>query len=263
MKRKCGCIMVLLLGFLLVAGTSFAGPYAPAAGQSGSEAIHMDDPGFVGWATGWENYIIGNGDAGNGHLWVDSKWQTPNKALGKAVGDSYDIVSLGRGGQITMTFDAPIVDGSGDDFAVFENSFNDAFLELAYVEVSADGSNWHRFQNSSLTAAPVGAYDTVDPTDVYQLGCKYRQGYGEGYDLSDLGLDEISYVRILDIVGDGTYLDSSGNVIYDPYPTWGSAGFDLDAIGVLNQGAAPVPLPGSCLMLLSGLIGMVGVRRRT
>ena len=263
MRKKCGCIMVLLLGFLLVAGTSFAGSYAPAAGELGSGAIHMNDSGFVGWATGWQNYIIGNGDAGNGHKWVDETWQTPEKALGKAVGDSYDIVSLGRGGQITMTFDSPIVDGTGDDFAVFENSFSDTFLELGYVEVSADGSNWSRFQNSSLTTAPVGGYGTVDPTNVYQLGCKYKQGYGEGYDLVDLGLDKISYVRILDIVGDGTYLDSNGNIIYDPYPTWGSAGFDLDAIGVLNQGAAPVPLPGSCLMLLSGLIGMVSVRRRT
>jgi hypothetical protein len=30
-------------------------------------------------------------------------------------------------------------------------------------------------------------------------------------------------------------------VIYDPYPTVGSAGFDLDAIGVINA----VPAPGA------------------
>jgi len=35
-------------------------------------------------------------------------------------------------------------------------------------------------------------------------------------------------------VGDGSCTDSFGNVIYDPHPTEGSAGFDLDAVGVLN-----------------------------
>ncbi len=42
-------------------------------------------------------------------------------------------------------------------------------------------------------------------------------------------------------MGDGSYLDTWGNIIYDPYPTTGSAGFDLDAIGVLNQGTSPIP----------------------
>jgi len=40
-------------------------------------------------------------------------------------------------------------------------------------------------------------------------------------------------------VGDGSNLDSLGEVIYDPYPTSGSAGFDLDAVGVSN--GAPYP----------------------
>jgi PKD repeat protein len=237
--KPCGFfpIAVLLIIFFLVA-PAFAGPYAPAAGQSGSGAIHMDDPRFVAWATGWQNYIIGNGDAGNGHQWVDETWQTPDKALGKAVGSSYDIVTLGRSGSITMTFDKPIVDGDGPDFAVFENSFSDTFLELGYVEVSTDGVTWHRFQNSSLTTDPVGGYGTVDPTSVYQLGCKYKQGYGEQYDLAQLMLGddiEINYVRIIDVVGDGNSYDTNNHVIYDAYPTWGSAGFDLDAIGIIHQ----------------------------
>ena len=41
-----------------------------------------------------------------------------------------------------------------------------------------------------------------------------------------------SYVRIIDIIGDGTFFDTSGDVIWDPYPTAQSAGFDLDAVGV-------------------------------
>ena len=235
--RVLSLIAVFLIIFFLV-GIAVAGPYAPAAGQPDSGAIYMDDPCFVSWATGWQNYIIGNGDAGNGHKWVDETWQTPEKALGKAVGSSYDIVTLGRSGSITMTFDKPIVDGDGPDFAVFENSFSDTFLELGYVEVSTDGVTWYRFQNSSLTTAPVGGYGTVDPTNVYQLGCKYKQGYGEPYDLAQLMLGddiEINYVRIFDVVGDGNSYDTNNHVIYDAYPTWGSAGFDLDAIGVIHQ----------------------------
>ena len=79
---------------------------------------------------------------------------------------------------------------------------------------------------------------------------KYRQGYGTPFDLADLSdkpevlsgdvdLSSISHVRIVDVVGDGTFLDSLGKVIYDPYPTSGSAGFDLDAVGVSN--GAPYP----------------------
>jgi len=53
-----------------------------------------------------------------------------------------------------------------------------------------------------------------------------------------LDTDNVGWVRIVDIVGDGSYFDTSGDIIYDPYPTTGSAGFDLDAIGVLNMRTA-------------------------
>ena len=246
-----------LLILVFTAGTAFAGPYAPAAGVAGSTAIHMDDTSFLSWATGWENYLVGTN--------ADATWQTPEKAIGKAVGTSYDIVSLGRGGEITMTFGSSIFDGVGDDFAVFENSFNDTFLELGYVEVSSDGINFFRFDNDSLTPGPVGGFGAVDPTNITGLASKYRQGYGTPFDLADLagttGLDiyDIGYVKIVDIIGDGTYLDTSGDIIYEPYPTVGSAGFDLDAIGVINA----VPIPGAIWLIGSGLLGLIGIRRRT
>ncbi|MFN6048554.1 MAG: T9SS C-terminal target domain-containing protein, partial [Bacteroidota bacterium] len=49
---------------------------------------------------------------------------------------SNGVVSLGDGGIATLTFDPPITNGDGFDFAVFENTFLDTFLELAFVEVS-------------------------------------------------------------------------------------------------------------------------------
>lgn len=135
-----------------------AGPFAPAAGQAGSTAIHMDDASFVAWATGYEDYVVGADAA--------ATWQTPEKALGKAAGTSTDIVALGNLGAITLTFDGVITDGEGADFAVFENSFNATFLELAFVEVSSNGSDFFRFPTYSFTSAPVGAFGAVDPTNI-------------------------------------------------------------------------------------------------
>ncbi len=211
-----------------------AGPYAPAAGQFGSTAIAMDDPAIIAWATDWKQYTPGTE--------VSATFQTPEKALGPAVGTSFDIVSLGRGGEITLQFDIPIRDGLGSDFAVFENSVTDTFLELAFVEVSSNGTDFFRFDTDSLTASSVGGFGSVDPTNIDGFAGKYRQGFGTPFDLNDLAgvsadldVSAISHVRLIDIVGDGSQTDSSGDTVYDPYPTVGSAGFDLDAIGVINQ----------------------------
>jgi len=236
--------------------------YAPAASQAGSTAVHMDDPNIVGWASGWENYEVGS------NCW--EIWQTPEKALGKAAGTSYDIVCLGRGGKITLTFECGIGDGTGYDFAVFENSFSDTFLELGYVEVSSDGVNFFCFANDSLTESPVGRFGAVDPTNIGGFGGKYRQGYGTPFNvalLADisplLDTNNIKWVRIVDIVGDGSYFDTSGDVIYDPYPTTGSAGFDLDAIAVLNMRTADFNQSGNVdyldlLMLVESWLSQAG-----
>ena len=150
----------LVLGALTLgaSGVANAGPYAPAAGKPGSTAIHKDDASFTNWATGYVNYLPGTG--------VDATWKTPEKALGQAVGDSYDVVVLGDGGSITLTFGGYITNGAGADFAVFENSFSDTFLELGYVEVSSNGVDFFRFPSASLTTKPVGVihYAAITPT---------------------------------------------------------------------------------------------------
>jgi hypothetical protein len=251
MKTGVG-FFVLILFLIFITIPASAGPYPPAAGQEGSTAVSIkkDDPAyvdFVAWATGYENYWPGAN--------VSDTFKTPVRALGPAQGISYDegknvspTVTLGDGGQITLLFDSPIVDGEGWDFAVFENSFNDTFLELAYVEVSSDGVNFVRFDNDSQTLWPVPPFGAIDPTEIDGFAGKYKAGYGTPFDLSSLAsksqvldgtlqLSRITHIRIVDIVGDGTATDTSGDVIWDP---WGpdpnpSAGFDLDAIGVLHQ----------------------------
>ena len=115
MKNALICFFALVFNTAFYGHAFSSGPYAPAAGQSGSTAIHKDDTSFVAWATGYVNYIPGTN--------VDTEWKTPDKSLGQAQGTSTDIVCLGRGGQITLTFNPPIANGPGWDFAIFENSF--------------------------------------------------------------------------------------------------------------------------------------------
>jgi len=208
--------------------------YEPAAGQAGTAAVHMDDAELIDWAAGWTGYNVGTG--------CNPEWQTPGNAVGKASGITTEIVCLGRGGEITMTFDTRIGNGAGSDFAVFENSFDDSFLDLGYVEVSSDGVNFFRFRNHSMTTNPVPFFGgAVDPTAIDGYCSKYRAGYGTPFDLDELkdaspllDVNNVKYAKIVDIPGDGSCTDSFGNVIYDPYPTTNSAGVDLDAVGVLH-----------------------------
>jgi hypothetical protein len=218
----------------LTAAQSFAGSYAPAAGTNGSTAVYKTDAAFVEWASQVIDYSVGTD--------VEDEWKDTSLCLGKPGNDVYHITCLGNGGTITLGFEKPIGNGDGWDFAVFENGFGAGFLELAYVEVSSDGVNFVRFPSHSETPSKVGAYTTtMDTTCIDGLAGKYELGYGTPFDLSDLkavsgvekvNLNRITQIRLVDIIGDGSSKDSDGRPIYDPYPTIGSGGFDLDAIGV-------------------------------
>ena len=262
MTRLTGMLIGWALCTAVAAEQAAAGPYAPGAGQPGSTAIAKDNPLLVAWATGWRDYLVGAG--------CDPSWQTPEKALGPALGTSTDIVCLGNGGRITLTFDLYIVDGPGWDFAVFENGFSDTFLELGFVEVSSNGTDFFRFPNASLTPSPVGAFGAVDPTNIDNLAGKYRAGFGTPFDLAQLAgvsplldVNAIGFVRIVDIVGDGSATDSAGRPIYDPHPTSGSGGFDLEAVGVIHTAA--VPEPRAMAMALSAIAACIALaaQRRT
>jgi hypothetical protein len=211
-------------------------PTLPGAAETAdSGAISLDEP--TSWATQVEDVVYGGG--------VDDGWKVPERALGPASGDVFDVLVLGNGGSVVLSLDPPATDGPGPDLAVYENSFNDLNLELARVEVSSDGAHWARFASMSLTAEPVSGYGSVEPTAIMGLAGKYKVGWGTPFDLSTLAgapevedllvdLAAIRYVRVLDVIGSGIELDSFGTPIYDPTPTFGSGGFDLEAVGVLN-----------------------------
>ena len=220
------------------------GPFCGVVGTTGCTAIAYNDNRIKAWATGC-TLVLGSQNLSDPSAPVVT-YGTADEAVGAASTSTMDVVSLGDGGSATLTFEKPIANGDGYDFAVFENSFNDYFLELAFVEVSSDGERFVRFPATSLTQTARQITSSVDPTYINNLAGKYRVGYGTPFDLNELrdsaGLDinNITHVRVIDVVGSidpelGTY-DAFGHIINDPFPTITySAGFDLDGIAVLNQ----------------------------
>ncbi len=242
--RKILSIFLVILPLLSVA------QFAPPAGQEGTTAMHCDSSAFVAWATGC---VVERGP-----MRIDkpengvASYGTENDGLGKPDGQA--LVSLGDGGNAVLTFDSPICNGSGPDFAVFENPLENAqqpgffFLELGFVEVSSDGVNYFRFPCVSNVPADtqVGSFDCVEPQLVHNFAGKYAPLYGTPFDLDELPDDvmldknHVTHVRIVDVVGNidpeyATY-DSEGHIVNDPWPTpFASSGFDLDAVGVIHD----------------------------
>lgn len=237
----------LLIALLFTSYSSIlvAQSYAPAAGKEGSTAIAKSSSVFVAWATGI-TVVRGLQDIANPTGPLASTGAVNDGMRGGTSGTS--VVCLGDGGSATLTFDTPIANGPGFDFAVFENSFSDTFLELAFVEVSSDGINFFRFPSHSQTqtTTQVGGFGAIDCTYINNLAGKYRAGFGTPFDLSDiadnalLDKDKITHVKIIDVIGtiDPLYAshDSFGNIINEPYSTpFPSGGFDLSGVGVINQ----------------------------
>lgn len=246
----------------------FVGPHGEGKArilQPGGIYLHQDNrvnPLFFGWAEGVAVYAPAPG--------VAPTWANSLLALGPVTGDHFDIVSLGDlsatqiangvvPGSITLTFAEPLRDKTGADFVVFENGLvslggagvaGQILAELAYVEVSSDGGTFVRFPSRSLTPARVGALGTIDVSNVFGLAGKHANALGESwgtpFDLAWLkqdpqvtagrvNLEAVTHVRIVDIPGDGSFLDSTGARIYDAWVTVGSGGHDLEAIGVIGR----------------------------
>lgn len=218
--------------------------YAPAVGQAGTSAMFKDSSAFVNWVQSCK-ITRGYQDVSNISLGYASVGDS-TMVCGKA--QTNGVASLGDGGSVVCSFPFPITNGPGYDFAVFENSIDDTFLELAFVEVSSDGVNYVRFPAHSLsdTVNQTGSFGSTNATKINNLAGKYRAGFGTPFDLQELagsaGIDinHITRVKIIDVVGSLNDLfatrDKYQNKINDPWPTpFPSGGFDLDAIGVIHE----------------------------
>lgn len=219
--------------------------YDDIVGSNNCQAIHCENPAILGWATGC-TIERGAQDIAASSI-VLASYGTENDAIGAVTNSTTEVVSLGDAGIATLTFDIPISNGEGYDFAVFENALNNTFLELAFVEVSSDGVHFYRFPSVSNTPLneQVSNAGSVDTRHIKNLAGKYLVGWGTPFDLeelagySNLDINNITHVRIIDVVGsiDPIYgsTDKNGNLINDPYPTdFVSSGFDLAGVCVLN-----------------------------
>ena len=223
------------------------GPFCGGVGTEGCNAIAANDNQIVAWAT---NVVVTRGpqNISNPNSPLASHG-TDADAVGPAtMNNSMEVVSLGDGGSALITFERPIRNGEGPDFAVFENDNIGNFLELAFVEVSSDGEHFVRFPATSLTQTETqtGSFALTDPTFINNLAGKFKIGYGTPFDLEELAdsanidLDSIVYVRVIDVVGCinpqyATY-DAFGHIVNDPWPTdFASGGFDLAGVGVIHQ----------------------------
>ena len=234
------------LFFLLAANVLLSQSFAPKPGVAGSTAIYKDSAVFQSWGQevlierGWLD--ISDKSAGKAYNGL------PEYAIGPAEGDIFTVVSLGDSGIATYYFSNPIINGNGPDFAVFENGFDDDVIELAFVEVSNDGTNFYRFPAITEvdTQIQLGNANKIDCRRVHNFAGKYRNGYGVPFQLEDLDsiqeldFNNIRYVRVIDCIGSLTphlaTTDSRGTRINDPWPTaFASGGFDLDGIGVIHQ----------------------------
>lgn len=245
---------------------ALAGPFS-ASGVLPSEVTH--------WATSVVEIQRGFQNIANPSLGL-ATFGVPENALGPVTETTFDVVSLGDGGWITLHLEQGISNGPGWDFAVWENGFRSGggvFAELAFVEVSSNGIDFFRFPSISLTQTmtQVGGFGVLDPTNIHNLAGQFPAPEGTPFDLDDLvgvspllDVDRIHYVRVIDVVGSINPLyaryDSLGNPINDPWPTpFASSGFDLNGIGARYEA---VPEPATLSVLLIGLAAVARRRRR-
>ena len=244
-----------------------------AAAQSGP----YNEPGEeISSMNAWASFVV---DLQRGPMHIDMPelgnvtHGVEADVLGPATGlVTTESLSLGDGGWIILGFDSGISDGPGVDFAVFENGISTEFglfAEFGFVEVSSDDVYYARFDAIDLHGLPLLPFEEVDPSQYYNVAGDQPNGLGTGFDLAelashplvlsgDLDLDDVGYVRVIDVIGDGTTFESTGGKVYDPFPTaFPTGGFDLNGIGVVN-----LPEPAAGLMLIAGCLGLLVLARR-
>lgn len=139
----------------------------------------------------------------------------PEVMKGPADGQFY---SLGFGGDVTLEFEYPILNGTGNDLVIAEitNGRNNYPEELATVEISQDGSNWVMLGTATS---------------------KVSNGINQ-FDFDDVGMPWARYVRITDI-SDPDIFENTAD------------GFDIDTVYGIHGSCHN---PESACSLIEGII---------
>ena len=239
-----------------ISGDAGAGaPTDDATAGEDAGAGASDDGGYLlpdGAVLRADRFVTGvvsfNPTACTGYGQSDMPWIVEGPPVGGGCCEgSTDVVSLGSGGSIVLTF-APnaIVDGPGADFIVFENPFwidddpSNPYAEPGEISVSDDGTTWTTFP-CAPTADP-GASDGTGVSPPYPAACGGWQvvystpsngispvdpnaAGGLALDLATVGVTHARYVRIV---------DKTDEQCPEAGPRPDNAGFDLDAIAIIN-----------------------------
>jgi hypothetical protein len=243
---------ILLSAPLVACGSDSSSPLAPsdAAIDLGAPSPYVDGGTDASWHTEDGGFSLPDGGTLRADRFITKVISftqgecggfgasaMPDVLLGPPVGGgentgSLDVVSLGTGGEIVVSFEPnAIVDGPGVDLLVFENAFmhgnaSSAFTEPGEVSVSEDGVDWKTFPcPATSVSGPYGSCAGIhpvyaDPTNGISPLDPNVAG-GDPYDLADVGLTRAPYVRIRDRSFEACV---GGN----------TNGFDLDAMGIVN-----------------------------
>jgi hypothetical protein len=190
----------------------------------------------------------------------------------------------GRGGGTNYVYF-----NSGTNLVPVARGYNFIWTKLAFVDVSSDDTNWARFPATYLNTdllfqATVSDspehWLSQDATMINGLAGTTALQYGEPFSLSVLtnnpnvlsgavNLNNIRYIRLTDVIGNGSTTDQFGNAIYSPYydgtklpnlvaaPDSATDGFCLRGVATL---AVPTPtITGAQMAQSQFLIGVSGL----
>jgi hypothetical protein len=280
---------------VLTAGAAWASPYATTLVDSGGAFGNSpyDDPASVLGAPSTDFYDPWGGWSGGT---TDRRVKLVEPAYNVDAAGNKLITTLNDSSFITVGFDHQVMDDPnnpyGIDFLVFGNAFfggsgfvNDgtdmgtytlsggAFTEDVLVSVSQDGQNWYTYQNG-----PYG--DTAFPTHAYEWDQAQFDSTGNGWTDNLMDFTKPVNPDYYDTLMDGGLTGAAAIALYEG--SGGGTGFDLAETGydwiqyIKVEGTtefaggeidafadvAPVPVPAAVWLLGSGLIGLVGIRRK-
>ncbi len=190
----------------------------------------------------------------------------------------------GRGGGTNYVYN-----GLGTNLVSVARGDNFVWCKPAFVDVSSDATNWARFPvtywntdvlfQASVPDTP-DHWLSQDVTMIDGLAGKVILQYGTPFSLSTLtnsspvisgsvNLDNIRYIRLTDVIGDGSTTDQYGNVIRSPYydgtqlpalvaaPDSSTDGFCLRGVAILET---PAPtISGTAMSQTGFLINVSGL----